>query len=368
MGFSPAELCFFATSSAYREVTTPIEWGDTKGEFVYRKILAGAACATVLSLAFVAPVGAVDSFVTEPFDTAGDIPEGWISKGNPDDPFIAEESGDTPEFALRLTEALGTQAGWVLYKQPLSTAQGLDITFEQAQFDAPDDSGEADGIVFFLKDATNSSNKPGGSGGGLGYIDMPGAVLGVGLDAYGNFAPSGGTGGPCPDTDASFSPNSIAVIGGQSDFCLLTDPYLLEDEGLDPLVDRYLTRADAARTVRITIDPVTADDARIMVYYEGTLVFDIPLPEDLKSVENVKLGFSAGTGGSVNKHDVWSVGAQVADPFYDPPAQPAESSELAATGLNSSVPSQLMSFSLLLSLAGTAFLIARRRSRKKSYS
>lgn len=326
---------------------------------MFRTVASIVSSVVIAGLTF-SPALAVESFVTEQFDVEGAVPTGWIASGSPSTPAVVSEESDSPEFALRLTEASMNEAGFVLYDEPLSTAQGLDITFHQAQFGAGG-SGEADGIVFLLKDAKNSHDVPGGSGGGLGYINLPGAVLGVGLDAYGNFAPSTGVDSPCPGFDNSFTPNSIVVAGGQPKFCLLADPVSLPDSGKDPLVDGYSTRAESGREIRIVIDPVTAPDARVYVYYDGDLILDVALPSSMKSVANVKLGFSAGTGGSIDKHDIWGVGAEVADPTYEAPNLPTHEKKLAATGVDANIMGVVTVIAVSCLIGGTALM--RRRFR-----
>jgi len=119
---------------------------------------------------------------------------------------------------LRLTNTGQGQTGYALYDVAQTTSAGLDINFNVALHGAggtgcpanPADnynatssglanSGntcQADGFVFYLKDGSNTETggaSVGWPGGSLGYgavggnNGLSGALLGIGLDAYGNF-------------------------------------------------------------------------------------------------------------------------------------------------------------------------------------
>jgi hypothetical protein len=303
---------------------------------------------------FALPASAATFSINEPLATPGELNSSWTVSGKDFTPSIVTNAGDSPENALRLTDAGGFRTGFVLYNTPISTNNGIDITFNQAQWGG---SG-ADGIVFFVKNAANTSNIPGATGGGLGYapyVDvsqtlegMPGALLGIGLDSYGMFgAPSsGGTGCDTPftGTGGGGGANAITLRGpgnGLNGYCLLADSYRLVPSGKQPIINSYSSREQADRKVRVVIDAATKTDPKVTVYYQDEQIIQVALPEAFTDVSNVKIGFSAGTGGATNNHEVWGLVSQAADPNEEEPVEeePVENGtpeeELAATGADS---------------------------------
>jgi hypothetical protein len=77
-------------------------------------------------------------------------------------------------------------------------------------------------------------------------------------------------------------------------------------------------------------------------------IIDIPLPAAFSSVPTVKIGFSAGTGGSTNNHNVWGLISTSAE---------AEE-ELAPTGSSEVVGVGAL---IVATLAGIAAVAVRRR-------
>ena len=66
----------------------------------------------------------------------------------------------------------------------------------------------ADGICIALVDPSHPQwLKSGSYGGGLGYDNRPGAIVGVGFDSWGNFAEGGSEGGQA---------GTIVVKGGEA--------------------------------------------------------------------------------------------------------------------------------------------------------
>jgi hypothetical protein len=108
---------------------------------------------------------------------------------------------------------------------------------------------------------------------------------------------------------------------------------------------------EAARVVRVVIDSATASDPRVQVYYDGgpEPVIDIELPAEFSAVPTVKIGFSAGTGGSTNNHNVWGLTSTSAE---------AEEEELAPTGSSETVGLGAL---IVATLAGIAAVAVRRR-------
>jgi type IV pilus assembly protein PilY1 len=119
---------------------------------------------------------------------------------------------DTPLTggALRLTNSADNQSGAIVSNVPFSlSSAGLSVTFttetyigDQGSNSFGGGSDGADGISFFLQDASNPSQPVtlGDYGGSLGYTcsntnnsanqgydGMVGAYIGLGIDEYGNF-------------------------------------------------------------------------------------------------------------------------------------------------------------------------------------
>lgn len=226
-------------------------------------------------------------------------------------------ASDTPGTgALRLTNAVGNQAGFLLYDHALPTKAGLDIEFQFYQYGGDG----ADGISFFLTKGTTSLTQPGGPGGSLGYHfnnSTPGlkdALLGVGFDAFGNFGYSNNS-SECA-IRPPFNPDSVAVRGPASadqlhGYCLLGTPVDYSD-GIDNTGTSV--RSAALRKARVVIDPPTDASPRVKVYVASgsggdvsdtaTPLVNVAQPVEFASNPTFKFGWSAGTGGSYNVHEI----------------------------------------------------------------
>lgn len=229
--------------------------------------------------------------------------------------------------ALFLTTADGAQAATMLYNKALPTAGGLDISFFQAQYGGD----RADGISFFVKDGTNTDLTVGIPGGGLGYKGIHGALFGVGFDAYGNWKNSsqkdsacvGNSNGTVPQTLIVRGPDTSANKDGSSGFCILPGGMANTDGviGAEYFGNPSDTRANAARPVRILVDPSTLVNPKIRIYMwkSGSLTQDLttaPIqltvdqPAEYIAASTMKFGFSASTGGATDNHAIW--GLQIA--------------------------------------------------------
>lgn len=317
-----------------------------------KKLIVTALAATSVLASSVA-VSATAFDISEPLSTTGPLTSPWVATGTVTPAVV--------DGALLLTNADEGQRGFALYDQAISVTRGIDVTFSQAQWGGTG----ADGIVFFVKKGSDNSTTPGAAGGGLGYSPdsatstngLSGALLGIGLDAYGNFSAVGSNGTGCSTSLNAESGNSITIRGagqGQVGYCLLAAPYSLSGNSLNPLSASYSTRLDAARQVRVVIDPATASDPRVKVYYDGgeLPIIDVALPAEFDAVSNVKIGFSSGTGGSTNNHAVWGLVSTSAA---------VEDEELAPTGASESVALGAL---LVAALTGIAAVAVRRRTVK----
>jgi len=333
------------------KITALREW------IIMKKFVVSAVAATAL-LASSVTASAASFDINEPLSTNGPLVAPWVVSGT--------VSPSVVNGALLLTDTSTGQRGFALYDEAISVTRGIDVTFSQAQWGG----NGADGIVFFVKKGSDSSTTPGASGGALGYspnalanpaVDgLSGALLGIGLDSYGNFAVAGSNGTGCATTFNGQVANAITVRGagqGQAGYCLLAAPYNLATNSLNPLSANYATRDEAARIVRVVIDSATAADPRVKVYYDGGVepIIDVELPAEFASVPTVKIGFSAGTGGSVNNHNVWGLTSAAADT--------AASEELASTGSSETVGIAALVLGILATIAAVA-LRPRRRAQQ----
>ena len=138
--------------------------------------------------------------------------------------------------ALRLTDDKANRTGAVLYPNTFPSSQGLRVVFTSYMYSAltnPLNGTGADGIGFYLLDAGTTASPiaapatPGSYGGSLGYScannkglasgGIQNGYLGIGIDAYGNFANGTRVGDPVADNTSTgigfFSPNTISVRG-----------------------------------------------------------------------------------------------------------------------------------------------------------
>ena len=234
--------------------------------------------------------------------------------------------------ALQLTPAATNHAAMVVDKTPFSTANGVSVTFTDAAFNGT--SPGADGMALFFTDASTAVPVAAGAvGGALGYgngggAGLTNAYLGVGFDEYGNFSASaGGTGGPgrVQETLAvrGSAGTGYAYLGGyQSAGKAASLPFALDQP---------------AQTVR----PANAPTVTVVLTASGQLTVSIDRHDGNGSVQylsqqivgvngqpavpaNIYVGFSAGTGGLDQRHQVlgFSVAAAPVTPTPAPTSTP----------------------------------------------
>jgi uncharacterized repeat protein (TIGR01451 family) len=241
--------------------------------------------------------------------TAGSIP-GCPKKNSLGNNASGGNSGSLPDApgagALRLTDQGTNQSGFVLYNTPISTSQGVQITFDYYSYAG---SG-ADGMGLLIVDGSQSPSTAGGYGGSLGYAPhtpTPGIVggyIGVGFDEFGNFSnpTEGRTGGP------GSQPNAIAVRGAAStNYTYITG--VTAAQSLD--FPSSSTRTGTVRHIRVTLTP--AGIMSVDVDFGGgytNLIYGL----NLNTVTGqpavpatIKLGFAGSTGSVTNIHEVNNV-------------------------------------------------------------
>lgn len=247
--------------------------------------------------------------------------------------------GDVPAIGtpgyLQLTDERLQTAGSVLYNRPVPATAGVSITFDQYQYGGTG----ADGIGFFLVDGATNLTATGAPGGSLGYAQrragqgqfepgVAGGLLGVGLDAFGNYYNDGearGTGCPAdqgsPSTaEGPIAPNVITLRGpgqGTVGYCYVAsttppvppadpdNPGTTLNGGTGTL--RAGTLAGSWRQVNIQVTPAPEPRVIVQVRYNPANAddpwiteLDVPAPADLPST--YKFGLSASTGGQNDVH------------------------------------------------------------------
>lgn len=220
--------------------------------------------------------------------------------------------------ALRLTKVAADEVAIMQYINPISTANGLDITFKFAQY-GPNGGKGGEGIVFFLKDGANSFTSPLFANGALGYASyqskpgIPGGLVGIGFDRGGDFGTSAFGSANC--AAGNTGQNSIAVRGsdtsagkdGSAGFCFLGGT-------ANGVSYSGQNRTEATRSVRIAIDPVGTANPKMRIYISGadlvipsTPTLVVTVPAEYMAARSVKFGFSSANTLDAGNHEVWDV-------------------------------------------------------------
>ncbi len=220
---------------------------------------------------------------------------------------------------LRLTPSGTNQAGSAFLDRPL--AIDANTSFEtQFQFQLTGGSGGADGFTFILQNDTQALNALGISGGDLGYGNvqntaLPGITqsLAIEFDTYQNawdtnnnhlsVLRDGNINNPLTTTAASLDLNSGSVLNAWIDY-----------DGSTNLLEVYL--GNTANKPGTELLSLNIDLASVL----GSQAF---------------LGFSAGTGGLSNNHDIrnWEL-ASNSNLLAAPPTSVSLNSETLISGLN----------------------------------
>lgn len=244
--------------------------------------------------------------------------------------------------ALRLTEAVMDQKGYVYIDVPFSSSFGVKASFEYFSYGGDG----ADGLTVFLFDGTSNGFSPGGFGGSLGYAPRLGgngltrAYMGIGFDSFGNFGnTSEGKKGSFPGQSFVLHPNSIVVRGpaqGSNGYEFIAGVKTNEGGvfGL-PADQRFPISSGGMGTGRIA-DPnipgyrkvlvkLTPDDSGVGYRLDVEMIFTTVRgnPRQIALLENVgypfptpktlKIGFAAATGGRTNIHEIRNLLIEVAD-------------------------------------------------------
>jgi gliding motility-associated-like protein len=223
---------------------------------------------------------------------------------------------------LRLTSNDNNQKGYAISTANFPSANGLSVMFEYYIYGGTG----ADGISFFLFDATAGAFQPGGFGGSLGYAQYtsttpasPGVskgYLAIGLDEYGNFSnPIEGRVGGIP----GLRPQSITLRGkgdGMTGYDFLTTEKM-EDHGFQLVGDGAARQPDETnpgyRRVFMDMAPNTNGGYNITVRVTkggsptvtATVISNYYYPEAAPA--NLRYGFASSTGFQTNFHEIRNV-------------------------------------------------------------
>lgn len=235
---------------------------------------------------------------------------------------VLEACGEDLDGAgtLRLTRAESYQASVLIYSTPLPTSNGLDIRFKLAMWGPVGRTvaDGADGISFFLKDGANTHDFAGQRGGALGYAGtqgsfgfspgVPGGLIGIGFDFWGNFSQPSNATAACANQGPGYQNQHLVIRGpdltggGTAGYCYLAGT---------PQDFLGADRAAATRSVRIVVDPSSEASPKVRVYVGTTLpempTLEIDRPDVFNTVSTFKFGFGASTGLFNNNNEVWDV-------------------------------------------------------------
>ena len=227
----------------------------------------------------------------------------------------ATQAGDV----LRLTSTSANQAGSAFLDRPL--AINANTSFEtQFQFQISGGSGGADGFVFMLQNDTQALNALGFTGGDLGYGSFQQAAsagisqsLAIEFDTYQNA------------WDSNNNHISILRDGGINNVLSTTvAPFDLNGGGL---LNAWIDYDGNTNLLEVSLgDTLNKPETALL-----------SLNIDLASVvgDQAFLGFSAGTGGLSNNHDIrnWEL-ATNSNLLAAPPTTVSLNSETIISGLN----------------------------------
>jgi len=200
---------------------------------------------------------------------------------------------------LRLTDAVTYETGSALYTGGSFTpTQTLVMQFDYVTWGG----NGADGITLFLYDATKTMSGA-AYGGGLGYCGGAGGYIAIGLDEYGNFSNPGDRCGSASGGPGAQS-QKLVIRGPQS----ASNIYVTNTSVPGGISTNAKTRP-AANTVFVTLAPTTPVGYTITVQFRQgptgtiqTLLSGVNFP--YAPPTTLRIGFSAGTGGSDNTHEV----------------------------------------------------------------
>ena len=251
--------------------------------------------------------------LTESF--TGTSVSGWTMGGSGYSPILTAPSIDTAGSGwLRLTSNGTNQATYAVDNTSFNGANAtISAKFSYASYNGTG----ADGITFFLYDASKTlavgayggslgyAQKTAAGGGGADISGLNGGYIGVGIDEFGNFANAneGRVGG------IGFTPNAISVRGPGNG--LTGYDYLGGTGALSTAIafPGSTTRPTGTNTRTIEV-VISATNQMTVSLQSGTGAFNPLYSIDLSGYARpdlLKMGFTAGTGGSTDIHEIQNV-------------------------------------------------------------
>ena len=238
------------------------------------------------------------------------MPDGWARLGTDTKQAAIVDAGTAGKW-LRLTDNQSNRSGAVFSTKPYQATQGLSIEFDMRMYNSSD-NGYADGMSFFLQDASVPLDRLGPDGGALGYwspehacsAGMPGGVLGVGFDRFGNYT--------------SGIRNAITLRGAAGSCYKAIES--TGDKGTSFLETRATTPAKAPyRHVKLDVLPSEGGKARVQLSMSaktavtaspGALTKYLDTSIDIASLPSqLRLGFAGSTGTYSEYHEVRGITA-----------------------------------------------------------
>jgi len=262
-----------------------------------------------------------------------------------DNAYLTAARGVDPNGAgwLRLTEAAINQKGYMYVMQSFPTTLGVIADFEYKDWRNADDGYfGADGFSVYLFNAniTEANFKLGGYGGSLGYATysnpagttgLSGGYIGLGLDAYGNYAnntESRNGSAPAASLTGNMLPNAF-VLRGPTNVTPSTG-YLTSS----PLGNRSGNVTDIRQRNEIDYNTITSTRPNDNIFYRRvqviitkpgtdyvvtvkwrkenqstfTQVMNYTMSSSAYPIPNfLKLGFAASTGGGFNFQEIRNI-------------------------------------------------------------
>ncbi|MFB9371400.1 lectin-like domain-containing protein [Kitasatospora albolonga] len=216
---------------------------------------------------------------------------------------------------MRLTNTSASQTGAWLMNDSFPADLGIIAEFQYASWGGTSyDNKRGDGMAFFLADGA-AARGTGALGGALGYAcsgtanscstnGVPGAFLGIGIDEFGNFSANvTGNSGP------GLAANKIVLRGGGNK----TTGYRFGTSANGPGGSVETGSRANLRTIRLSLLPkgtkwvlsLWSNSGPDTAMTQLITDFDINTVTDQpKLPSTLRVGFSAGTGGATNNHEV----------------------------------------------------------------
>lgn len=248
---------------------------------------------------------------------------------------------------LRLTSNQNNQRGYVYINVPFPSTYGLKVEFEYFSYGGV---GQflADGLAMFLFDGDTPVFNAGGFGGSLGYAQrdsesgLSNGYLGLGFDEFGNFGNSteGRVGGFSVLNANGRAPDAIVLRGpgnGRNGYPFVVGRKVndvgTDKDGFNPGT-QFTISSGGAGTSRVT-DPNQIGYRKVFVelqpdpdgvgYFitvrmmvttspnQPRMVTIFDRPYDFPAPKNLKIGFSASTGGFSNFHEIRNLIVEVSN-------------------------------------------------------